>query len=191
MGYWPTVSEDEFEERQILWLGMPGEGEPYPHRAAPYPQDDRDARFDAMCVLYLEADEKQRAQIPAILAREESTRAYARIDDWVSSRERARTDLSDMIFYMRRVAGSIGSGDDIRRLKLGLAAAAILQEREDDRDIIVSLAFLYLAARRAGIDPEPHFLELASLARPETRHFIERFLERDEADIEQMVEAFS
>jgi hypothetical protein len=181
---------DEFEERLISWLGIPGEGEPYPHRAEPYPEDDRDARFDALCALYLDADEKRRAQIPAILAREESTRAYARIADWVTSRERARTDLSNMIFYMRRVAGSIGPGDD-RRLRLGLAAAAILQEREDYRDIIVSLAFLHHAARRAGIDPQPHFLELASLARPETRHFIERFLERDEADIEQMVEAFS
>ena len=185
------MGDDGFEERLIEWLDMPGEGDPYPHHADPYPADLRDARFDALCALYLQADEKQRAQIPAILAREESTRAYAHIGDWISSRELARTDLSNMIFYMRRVALSIRPGDNARRLRLGLAAAAILQEREDYRDILVSLAFLYQAATRAGIDPESHFLEVASLARPETRQFIERFLQRDSADIEQMVEAFS
>ena len=41
---------------------------------------------------------------------------------------------------MRRVALSIRPGDDAWRLRLGLAAASILQEREDYRDILVSLA---------------------------------------------------
>jgi hypothetical protein len=185
------MGDDEFEARLLAWLGMPGEGVAYPYDADPYPDDLRDARFDALCALYLGATEQQRVQIPAICAREESTRAYARIDDWASSRERARNDLSNMIFYMRRVASSIMSSEDTWRLRLGLAAAAILQEREDYRDIIVSLAFLHHAARRVGIDPEPHFREVASLARPVTRQFMERFLERDEADIERMVEAFS
>jgi len=185
------MEDAEFEARLIPWLEMPGEGDPYPHDADPYPADLRDARFDALCALYLQADEEQRMQIPAIFAREESTRAYARTADWISSRERARNDLRSMIFYMRRVASSIRSRDDAWRLRLGLAAAAILQEREDYRDIIVSLAFLHRAARRAGIDPDPFFREAARLARPETGHFIETFLERDEADIEQMVETFS
>jgi len=185
------MGDDAFEARLISWLDMPGEDDPYPHDADPYPADLRDARFDALCALYLQADEEQRMQIPAIFAREESTRAYARTADWISSRERARNDLRSMIFYMRRVASSIRSSDDAWRLRLGLAAAAILQEREDYRDIIVSLAFLHRAARRAGIDPDPFFREVATLARPETGQFIETFLERDEADIEQMVETFS
>jgi hypothetical protein len=185
------VRDDGFEVRLIGCLEMPGEGDPYPHDADPYPADPRDARFDALCTLYLEADETQRAQIPALFASEESTRAYARIADWVASRERVRNDLSNLIFYMRRAASSIISSGDAARLRLGLAAAAILQEREDYRDIIVSLAFLHHAARRAGIDPEPFFREVASLARPETERFIRGFLERDEADIEQMVETFS
>src|SRR5918997_5225815 len=106
------MKDHEFEARLIGWLGMPGEGDPYPKDADPYPADLRDARFDALCSLYPEADEAQRAQIPALFAREESTRAYARIADWIASRERARNDLSSMILYMRRVASSIGSGDD-------------------------------------------------------------------------------
>jgi hypothetical protein len=185
------MRDDEFEARLVEWLDMSGEGDPYPHDADPYPTDPRDVRFDVLCALYLGADGAQRAQIPALFAREESTRGYARIADWIASRERTRQDLSNLIFYMRRVASSIRSGDDASRLRLGLAAAAILQEREDYRDIIVSLAFLHHAARRAGIDPEPFFQEAAALARPETERFIRGFLERDEADIEQMVEAFS
>jgi hypothetical protein len=189
-----TMDDDEFEARLIGCLEMPGEGEPYPYYyyANPYPTDPRDGRFDALCALYLEADETQRVQISATFAPEESTRAYhARISEWIASRESARNDLSNLIFYMRRVASSISSGDETSRLRLGLAAAAIVQEREDYRDIIVSLAFLHHGARRAGIDPDPIFREVAGLGRPETQEFIGSFLERDEAEIEQMVEAFS
>ncbi len=185
------MGDEGFEARLVGWLAMPGEGYPYPRHADPYPADIRDARFDALCALYLQADGAQRAQIPAIFAREESTRAYARIADWSASRERARNDLSGMILYMRRGAFSMGSGDDARRLRLGLAAGAILQQREDYRDIMVSLAFLHHAARRAGIDPAPFFLEVAWPAGPETEGFMRGFLKRDEAEIEQMVEAFT
>ena len=185
------MRENEFEARLFESLDMPGEGDPYPYYAEPYPADSRDARFDALCALYLEADEVQRSQIPSLFAREESTRSYARIAGWIASRERARNDLSNLILFMRRVASSIRSGKDTSGLRLGLAAAAILQEREDYRDIIVSLAFLHHGARRAGIDPDPVFREVAGLARPETEEFISSFLEREEADVEQMVEAFS
>ena len=102
---------------------------PCPYHAGPYPADSRDARFDALCALCLEANELQRAQIPEIFAWEEGTRAYTRIADWSASRERAGNDLSSMMLYMCRVTSSIGSSDDARRLRRGLAAGAILQER--------------------------------------------------------------
>ena len=101
------MRDHEFESRLIEWLDMPGEGDPYPPYADSYQADLRDTRFDALCSLYLEADEVRRAQIPALFAREESTRAYASIADWIASRERARNDLSNLIFYMRRVALSL------------------------------------------------------------------------------------
>jgi hypothetical protein len=188
------MCNDDFVARLLEWLDMPGEGDPYTHDANPYPADPRDARFDVLCGLYLEADEAKRAQIAALFAREaeQSTRAHSRIAYWVAARERARDDLSNLILYMRRLSSSMGSGDDATwRLRLGLAAAAILQEREDYRDIMVSLAFLHHAARQAGIDPDPFFREVAALARPETERFMRGFLERDEAEIEEMVEAFS
>ena len=71
------MDDEEFEECLIRSLEMPGEGDLYPHHANPYPEDLRDARFDALCALYLQANEEQRTQIPAILACEESTRAYS------------------------------------------------------------------------------------------------------------------
>ncbi len=51
------MSDDVFEARLVEWLDMPGEGDPYPHDANPYPTDPRDARFDFLCTLYLEADD--------------------------------------------------------------------------------------------------------------------------------------
>ena len=92
------MREDEFEARLTEWIGMPGEGSPYPYHADPYPADPRDARFDALCALCLEADEPQRAQVCALFARLESTRAYARTADWIASREHARNELSNLIF---------------------------------------------------------------------------------------------
>jgi hypothetical protein len=185
------MNDDELHTQLIEWLDMPGEGaDPAEYYASSYP-GLLDTRFDALCALYLMADEEQRIQILALFAPEESPRAYVRVSDWIASRERARNDLSSLILYMRRVASSITSEDDIWHLRQGLAAAAILQEREDYRDIIVSLAFLHRAATRAGIDPEPVFREVSRLARAETKEFIVGFLERDKADIEQMVEDFS
>ena len=74
------MSDDEFEAWLVEWLDMPGEGDPYPSGASPYPADPRDARFDVLCGLYLEVDEAKRAQIAALFAREaeQSTRAHSR-----------------------------------------------------------------------------------------------------------------
>jgi hypothetical protein len=49
--------DEEFEARLIEWLDMTGKEDPYPSGASPYPADPRDASFDALCGLYLEADD--------------------------------------------------------------------------------------------------------------------------------------
>jgi hypothetical protein len=173
-----AMRDYDFVARLLERLEMPGEGEPYPHDADPYPADPRDASFDCLGTLYFEADEAQRAQIAALFAREaeQSTQAHSRIASyWVAARERARDYLSNLIFYMRRLSTSMGSGDAASRLRLEL-----WPRRRS-----------CTSARRAGIDPDPHFREVAALAQPETEEFIRGFLERDEADIEQMVQAFS
>jgi hypothetical protein len=119
------VSDDEeFEARLIGWLEMPGEGEPYPHPANPTPQ------IPAMPASQLRLPVRPvagggrgpAAQISATFAREaqESTRTYARINGRVASRERARDYLSNLIFYMRRLSSSMGSGYAASRLRLEL-----------------------------------------------------------------------
>jgi hypothetical protein len=116
------MRDDDFVARLLEYLDMPGEGDPYPHDANPHPADPRDASFDVLCTLYLEADEAKRAQIAALFAREaeQSTRAYSRIAHWVAARQRARDDLSNLILYMRRLSSSMGSGDATWRLRLEL-----------------------------------------------------------------------
>jgi hypothetical protein len=86
--------------------------------------------FDCPCALYPEADEAQRAQISATFAREaqESTRTYARINGRVASRGRARDHLSNLIFYMRRLSSSMGSGDDASRQRRRGSCAASWSE---------------------------------------------------------------
>jgi hypothetical protein len=67
---------------------------------------------------------------------------------------------------------------------------SIVQEYPDYRDIIISLSFLHLAARKAPIDPAPLFNEIAALAQPETQAFLLDFLKRGNKAIDHMVEMF-
>src|SRR6476659_4899457 len=150
------VNNEEFLSRLLKWEAKLNRAE----RERDY------SRFDALCALYLEATAEQRLQLPSLVAPEDSAR-YDNV-------------LGGLIVYMGWDAERIKTPADLLPLHLGLAAAAILQERLDDRDIGISLSFLYLAAKRAGIDPVPHFQEIAGMARPETKQFILRFLERDE-----------
>ncbi len=187
----------DFVARLIGWLDMPGEGEPYPHDADPYPADPRDASFDCLCTLYLEADEAKRAQIAAHFARDAhaehaSPLPHRLLGSGSCAPARQRRPLQpDPLHAPPVLVDGLGQRCHLAPAAGALAAAAILHEREDYRDIMVSLAFLHHAARRAGIDPDPHFREVGGLARPETEEFMRGFLERDEAEIEEMVEAFS
>jgi hypothetical protein len=100
-------------------------GRALPPRRRPLPRRSPRCQlrsFDCPCALYPEADEAQRAQISATFAREaeQSTRTYARINGRVASRERARDYLSNLIFYMRRLSSSMGSGYAASRLRLEL-----------------------------------------------------------------------
>jgi hypothetical protein len=134
-------------------------------------------KYGTLCALYLEATAGQRRQLPHLVALED-TEAY-------------ENRLWNLIGYMRLVSEQITTSNDVYPLHLGLAAAAILEERLDFRDIIVSLAFLYQAAKRAGIDPAPHFKEVGDLARPETADFIRGFLRRSKREIKRMAEHFA
>jgi hypothetical protein len=54
--------------------------------------------------------------------------------------------------------------EDVRHLRLGLAAASIVGSGVDFRDFRFGLNHLSRAALRAGIDPRPYFREVANLS---------------------------
>jgi hypothetical protein len=92
---------------------------------------------------------------------------------------------------MRLIADLIRTPGDVQLLRLGLAAAALVERPLDWRDVLVSLAFLYHGAAQAGIDPQPYFKEIADSANPVTSDFIRGFLRRGNRDIEQLARDFS
>jgi hypothetical protein len=174
------MDDDTFLARLADWEALPGDIHDEGYGLSPFPCP-LDTKFDALCALFLQADEQQRQMLPKLFKAEKSGRRgqspYIRFDNLGLS-------------YIRRLARSAlpnGTGQTLRR---GLAAAAIVQEYPDYRDIIISLAFLHLAARKAGIDPAPAFTEVAALARPETQAFLLDFLRRGNKSIDSMVQAF-
>lgn len=122
------------------------------------PYDKLKGPVEDLCELYLVANSDQRDQIRNIL------------DD-------KRTILSKLVTYPSYISGFINSPDDVRWLRMGLAAAAIENGRNDWRDTIVSLGPLYLAAEGAGIDPILPFQEVAEISIEPVRRILKGFHE--------------
>jgi hypothetical protein len=145
-------------------------------------RDDRDySKYDALCALYLEATSKQRSLLLDFLARRDMLPWH----EWIGKLKLTPYEelLGDLTVYMGWDSKRIKSSSDVYPLRLGLAAAAIIGEGLDHFDVAVSLAFLYFAAKGAGIEPVPHFKEIAETARPEAKEVILSFLKRDETKI--------
>jgi hypothetical protein len=139
------------------------------------------SKYDALCALYLEATLEQRIRLLEFLTR------YDTLPDreWIGKLKSATYGdlLGELTVYMRWDSKRIKTQDDGYALRLGLAAAAIIGEGLDNRDVTVSLAFLYFAAKQAGLDPVPQFKAIAETARPEAKELILAFLKRNEAKI--------
>jgi hypothetical protein len=135
-------------------------------------------KYDELCSLYLRASPDQRRRLPSIVAPEHSPVADYRAGNLIYG-------------YMRLIADLIRTPGDVQLLRLGLAAAALVERPLDWRDVLVSLAFLYHGAAQAGIDPQPYFKEIADSANPVTSDFIRGFLRRGNRDIEQLARDFS
>lgn len=65
--------------------------------------------------------------------------------------------LSNLLTYIHRVSITLLQEHDTIWLQRALAAAVIIGERCDYRDLIVSLVIVRVAAERVGIDHVPHF----------------------------------
>jgi hypothetical protein len=108
--------------------------------------------IDELCGIYLEADPQRRGLIRSLF------------DD----QDRARKYLHSYI--AGRAARRLRSSGDARWLRLGLAAASIVDMRVDWRDLLICLGELYLAAEDVGIRPRSHFSAVARISSREERY---------------------
>jgi hypothetical protein len=162
------------------WDMMPGDLEGREYFMSVYPAS-LDAKFHALSALYLEGSLQQQWDLPNFFAA--GTAA-------VSPSHSACARFDNAIIYMRRVARCITSVADGSLLRLGLVAAALTESRVDSHDLLISLAFLYHAAARAGIDPAPHFATIAATARPQSQEALRAFLHCDVSTVRRMVQHY-
>jgi hypothetical protein len=123
-------------EREEIWA----------HQRARYdPQPEIEGIFDRMCSEYLSATPQEREQCRSLIRERETILAY-------------------LLGYVHSAAKRVSTTKEIEDLRRGLAAASIEDCTCDYRDFLMALASLWVAAERVGIDPQPHFREMASLS---------------------------
>jgi hypothetical protein len=112
-----------------------------------------------------------------------------------SQRQQIRDEVDprltwELLTYIRRVAVLIESKDDVPWLRRGLAIAAIVGDRDDYRDLIVSLIILRHGAERAGIKTRKHFNDAIKAAGPEIHDYLKNARDHGESDVEFTVREF-
>jgi hypothetical protein len=169
-----------FHQHLVQWNMMPGDLEEQEYFMNVYPAP-LDAKFHALSALYLEGSPQQQRDLTDFFA---SGTAANAADGLASAR------FDNAIIYMRRVARCLGSVSDSSLLRLGLAAAAWTERRTGNHDLLISLAFLYHAAARSGIDPVPYFDTIASTAGPQSQAALQAFLHCDVTTVRRMVQHY-
>jgi hypothetical protein len=115
---------------------------------------------ETMVALFAFFDELCRDYLAAVLPQDD-----AKLRAWIGD----RPALFDALWsYAEQAPELIRDAGDGERLELGLAAVSLDDGRVDlhQRDSV--LGRLYLAARRAGIDPQPAFRKVAAHSNPGT-----------------------
>lgn len=123
--------------------------EDYRHSEDPSPLRTVYEGLDQLCDSYLQATPEQREAI---------RRAF----------DGRPGLLNALMGHVHRATRRIQSAEDTRWLLIGLAATSIEDKRMDFRDTYVALGELYLAAARAGIDPDPHIKSVAAISSQKT-----------------------
>jgi hypothetical protein len=137
----------------------------------PYPSE---LKGKAFAVLYAEADDQQRRRLPYLFLPGDPSSVYA-VDalcelflqsDLTEQAQLRESPVAHALNFstISSYSPHINRRDDVEHLRKGLAAAVLLNGRDDYRDILRALASLWLAAARAGIDPFPYFQEAARMA---------------------------
>ncbi len=114
-------------------------------RAKYDPQPEIEEILERMCSEYLRATPHERERCRCVVGDRKAV-------------------LSALLGYVHSAAKRVKSTTDIDHLRLGLAAASIENCAVDFRDGLVALAGIWVAAERAGIDPQRHFRDVAELS---------------------------
>ena len=173
------MEDKTFCQRLTHWDMMPGELEEKEYFMSVYPAP-LDAKFHALSALYLLGSQEQRRNLIDCFATGTA----------ISFPYSTHARFDNVIIYMRRVARCLRSAADSFLLRLGLAAAALTENRVESHDLLVSLAFLYCSALRAGIDPVPEFDRIAAIASPQVQEALRAFLRCDLSTVRRMVQHY-
>ncbi len=133
------MDDEQLRERVRAWAALPGNLTDANYLGYPHPFD---ATLDVLCALYLDATPTQRRQLVALA-----------LPNAPSSRE-ASVAANNLLTYIRhcgRRMSTKSEGGDTRLTAFALAAAALVGEWVDERDLAVALVFLRAGTTRAGI----------------------------------------
>ena len=132
--------------------------------SAPFDFGELNQLLDELCCWYLNADQDQRLLIRGFIEDKSRVRKY--LHSYIGGRAAPRLE----------------SSGDKKWLDLGVAAASIVDQRVDYRDLLICLGALWLSAEEAGLAPARRFSSVARISNSEpvygnrsTRDFLRGF----------------
>jgi len=136
-----TADSGMAEQQEALRLALA--------RAGEGPRRELNQAIDQLCQLYLEGSQNQRDKIRSLLGNNSAV-------------------LHDLWGYIARAAEQVRGGGGMAWLRTGLAVVAMEDLRADHHDTLHGLGELYVAAEKAGLDPQKQFTEAAALCSSES-----------------------
>lgn len=171
------MDEVRFQKQLIAWQALPGQSDDESYLLHAYPSP-LDAKFDALCRLYLEAEIPQREQLRRYFV-------SASGSDIERSVLAARAD--NLLSYIRRLARRLPLGGESAQVRWGVAAVALSAACADERDVLEASAWLKHAAMQAGIDLAPVLEAHAATSPPQAQRILTALRTSDAATIERIV----
>ncbi len=116
--------------------------------------------IDDFCQTYLQATPGESEEMRRLVANDHSVLKWL---DW----------------YAGAASNKLQSTGAPRWLQRSLAAQSLIDQRRDFREVYLSLGTLYIAAKEAGIDPQPYFRAIADISSSKTNKFLAQISTRD------------
>ena len=170
------MDEERFQEQLAAWQTMPGRCEEEGYLARSYPSP-LDAKFDALCALYLLAEPAQRTTLSQFFA----------LASGGAGRRAAALRSDNLLNYIRRLAWRLTSAEAAGLAHLGLAAVALAAAGADERDILEAGAFLKYASNQARVELAPPGAALAATEPAQAQRLLTALCTSDDATIARIV----